>query len=164
MAGDADGADAADVADVAARLGVAVNEGADELEVGMFMDGGDGVAADGSGGPLNDAQHAEELTVRTTRRWRLDFRNGTTSTAAMPTRHHEFETLLYKTDGPVATITLNRPDHLNTIVPPMPDEIENAIGLAERDPPSRSSCCAAQVARSPAATTSAAASTIGATR
>jgi enoyl-CoA hydratase len=48
----------------------------------------------------------------------------------MPT----FETLLYKTDGPVATITLNRPDHLNTIVPPMPDEIENAIGLAERDP------------------------------
>jgi enoyl-CoA hydratase len=46
----------------------------------------------------------------------------------------EFETLLYKTDGPVATITLNRPEHLNTIVPPMPDEIENAIGLAERDP------------------------------
>jgi enoyl-CoA hydratase len=52
----------------------------------------------------------------------------------MPTTPHEFETLLYKTDGPVATITLNRPDHLNTIVPPMPDEIENAIGLAERDP------------------------------
>src|ERR1700754_3930345 len=49
----------------------------------------------------------------------------------MPT---QFETLLYKTDGPVATITLNRPEHLNTIVPPMPDEIENAIGLAERDP------------------------------
>jgi enoyl-CoA hydratase len=48
----------------------------------------------------------------------------------MPT---QFETLLYKTDGPVATITLNRPDHLNTIIPPMPDEIENAIGLAERD-------------------------------
>ena len=34
----------------------------------MFMDGGDGVAADGPGGPLKDAQHAEELTVRTTRR------------------------------------------------------------------------------------------------
>ena len=49
----------------------------------------------------------------------------------MPT---QFETLLYKTDGPVATITLNRPEHLNTIVPPMPDEIEAAIGLAERDP------------------------------
>src|SRR4029079_5180304 len=45
-----------------------------------------------------------------------------------------FETLLYKTEPPVATITLNRPDHLNTIVPPMPDEIEKAIGLAERDP------------------------------
>jgi hypothetical protein len=53
---------------IAARLGVAVNECADELEVGMVMDGGDGVAADGSGGPLKDAQHAEELTVRTTRR------------------------------------------------------------------------------------------------
>src|ERR1700716_3090697 len=52
----------------------------------------------------------------------------------MPTTNPEFETLLYKTDGPVATITLNRPEQLNTIVPPMPDEIENAIGLAERDP------------------------------
>src|ERR1700755_624035 len=49
----------------------------------------------------------------------------------MPTK---FETLLYKTDGPVATITLNRPEHLNTIVPPMPDEIEETIGLAARDP------------------------------
>ena len=46
----------------------------------------------------------------------------------------QFETLLYKTDPPVATITLNRPEHLNTIVPPMPDEIEAAIGLAEHDP------------------------------
>jgi enoyl-CoA hydratase len=46
----------------------------------------------------------------------------------------QFETLLYTTAVPVATITLNRPDHLNTIVPPMPDEIEAAIGLAERDP------------------------------
>ena len=27
----------------------------------------------------------------------------------------------------------NRPDQLNTIVPPMPDEIEGAVGLAERD-------------------------------
>ena len=50
----------------------------------------------------------------------------------MPTT--DFETLLYTTAGPVATITLNRPDQLNTIVPPMPDEIEAAIGLAERDP------------------------------
>src|SRR3984885_6516865 len=50
----------------------------------------------------------------------------------MPTT--DFETLLYTTAGPVATITLNRPEALNTIVPPMPDEIEAAIGLAERDP------------------------------
>lgn len=46
----------------------------------------------------------------------------------------DFETVLYKTEASVATITLNRPEHLNTIVPPMPDEIEAAIGLAERDP------------------------------
>jgi enoyl-CoA hydratase len=45
-----------------------------------------------------------------------------------------FETLLYKAEPPIATITLNRPEHLNTIVPPMPDEIEAAIGLAEHDP------------------------------
>ena len=45
-----------------------------------------------------------------------------------------FETLLYRAEPPVATITLNRPEQLNTIVPPMPDEIEAAIGLAERDP------------------------------
>jgi enoyl-CoA hydratase len=50
----------------------------------------------------------------------------------MPTT--EFETLLYSTAAAVATITLNRPDQLNTIVPPMPDEIETAVGLAERDP------------------------------
>src|SRR6202161_1224850 len=46
----------------------------------------------------------------------------------------EFETLLYSATGTVATVTLNRPDQLNTIVPPMPDEIEAAVGLAERDP------------------------------
>ncbi|MEA2248187.1 MAG: enoyl-CoA hydratase [Solirubrobacteraceae bacterium] len=44
-----------------------------------------------------------------------------------------FETILYDTDGPVATITLNRPERLNTIVPPMPDEIESAVTLATRD-------------------------------
>jgi enoyl-CoA hydratase len=46
----------------------------------------------------------------------------------------DFETLLYKTEPPVATITLNRPEQLNTIVPPMPDEIEAVIRLAEGDP------------------------------
>ncbi len=44
-----------------------------------------------------------------------------------------YETLLYRVDGPVATITLNRPDRLNTIVPPMPDEIESAVAKATRD-------------------------------
>jgi enoyl-CoA hydratase len=45
----------------------------------------------------------------------------------------KFETLVYTIDGPVATITLNRPAHLNTIVPPMPDEIEAAVNAAVRD-------------------------------
>src|SRR3954452_3691111 len=45
----------------------------------------------------------------------------------------DFETILYSTAGPVATITLNRPERLNTIVPPMPDEVEAAVGRAIRD-------------------------------
>jgi enoyl-CoA hydratase len=45
-----------------------------------------------------------------------------------------YETILYATDGPIATITLNRPDSLNTIVPPMPDEVEAAVHAAVRDP------------------------------
>jgi enoyl-CoA hydratase len=44
-----------------------------------------------------------------------------------------YETILYATDGPVATITLNRPEHLNTIVPPMPDEVEAAVERAVAD-------------------------------
>lgn len=44
-----------------------------------------------------------------------------------------YQTILYSADGPVATITLNRPDELNTIVPPMPDEVEQAIAAAVRD-------------------------------
>jgi enoyl-CoA hydratase len=63
----------------------------------------------------------------------LDFQKRNDFTSVMSTSS-QFETLLYSTDGPVATITLNRPEHLNTIVPPMPDEIEKAVGLAERDP------------------------------
>jgi hypothetical protein len=38
-----------------------------------------------------------------------------------------FETRLYDTDGHVATITLNRPDRLNTIVPPMPDDSQASL-------------------------------------
>jgi enoyl-CoA hydratase len=44
-----------------------------------------------------------------------------------------FETLVYTSDGPIATITLNRPKQLNTIVPPMPEEFEAAITLAVKD-------------------------------
>jgi enoyl-CoA hydratase len=45
----------------------------------------------------------------------------------------DFETLLYDTDSGVATITLNRPQRLNTIVPPMPEELEHAISRATRE-------------------------------
>jgi enoyl-CoA hydratase len=45
-----------------------------------------------------------------------------------------FETLLYSAEDAVATITLNRPEALNTIVPPMPDEVEAAVTQAVRDP------------------------------
>ena len=38
-----------------------------------------------------------------------------------------YQTLLYSTAEEVATITLNRPERLNTIVPPMPQEIESAV-------------------------------------
>jgi enoyl-CoA hydratase len=44
-----------------------------------------------------------------------------------------YETLLYAVDGPIATITLNRPERLNTIVPPMPEEIEAAVNTAIGD-------------------------------
>jgi enoyl-CoA hydratase len=44
------------------------------------------------------------------------------------------QTILYGTDGAVATITLNRPERLNTIVPPMPDEFEAAVAAATADP------------------------------
>jgi len=44
-----------------------------------------------------------------------------------------YETLVYAVDGAIASVTLNRPDELNTIVPPMPDEIERAVGEAVRD-------------------------------
>ena len=42
-------------------------------------------------------------------------------------------TLRCTTDGAIATITLNRPERLNTIVPPMPDEFEAAVGEATHD-------------------------------
>lgn len=44
-----------------------------------------------------------------------------------------YETLLTDLDDGVLTITLNRPESLNTIVPPMPQEFEQAMRLASRD-------------------------------
>jgi enoyl-CoA hydratase len=44
-----------------------------------------------------------------------------------------YETILYDVDDSVATITLNRPERLNTIVPPMPDEFRAAIDEAALD-------------------------------
>jgi enoyl-CoA hydratase len=44
-----------------------------------------------------------------------------------------YETLLYDSAGAIATITLNRPQRLNTIVPPMPDELEAAVRRATVD-------------------------------
>ena len=46
----------------------------------------------------------------------------------------EFETVLYGVADKIATITLNRPEQLNTIIPPMPDEVQAAVHLAVRDP------------------------------
>ena len=45
-----------------------------------------------------------------------------------------YQTICYDADGPIACITLNRPEELNTIVPPMPDEIEAAVNGAVADP------------------------------
>ena len=44
-----------------------------------------------------------------------------------------YETILYRVEGATASITLNRPDRLNTIVPPMPEEVQAAVGRATRD-------------------------------
>ncbi len=47
-----------------------------------------------------------------------------------------YETLLYDADAgtAIATVTLNRPASLNTIVPPMPDEVQDAVHRAVADP------------------------------
>jgi enoyl-CoA hydratase len=55
-------------------------------------------------------------------------------TAASPVEKVvKFTTIDYRDDGPIAVITLNRPEELNTIVPPMPDEFEAAMNMASRD-------------------------------
>jgi enoyl-CoA hydratase len=45
-----------------------------------------------------------------------------------------YQTLLYDAAAELATITLNRPERLNTIVPPMPEELESAVQRAIADP------------------------------
>ncbi|HET9074852.1 MAG TPA: crotonase/enoyl-CoA hydratase family protein [Solirubrobacteraceae bacterium] len=45
-----------------------------------------------------------------------------------------YATILLSRADQVATITLNRPERLNTIVPPMPAEVEHAVHTATRDP------------------------------
>ncbi len=65
-----------------------------------------------------------------------------------------YETLIYGAEEAIATITLNRPERLNTIVPPMPEEIEAAVHRAIADP----------AAPSAPASTSAAAFTTGTRR
>lgn len=45
----------------------------------------------------------------------------------------DFSTLLYRVEGRIATITLNRPDRLNAIDEAMPGEIAAAVDLAQED-------------------------------
>lgn len=45
----------------------------------------------------------------------------------------DYKTVLYKKDERIATVTLNRPEKFNAIVPPMPEEMEHAIGRANAD-------------------------------
>lgn len=45
----------------------------------------------------------------------------------------EFETIRYEIDGRVARITLDRPDHGNAIVDPMPRELRQAVEAADAD-------------------------------
>lgn len=44
-----------------------------------------------------------------------------------------YETIVYEVKDAIGTISLNRPETLNTIVPPMPDEVEHAVHAAVED-------------------------------
>jgi enoyl-CoA hydratase/carnithine racemase len=44
-----------------------------------------------------------------------------------------YETILYDKSGPVATITLNRPEALNAITPQMTEELHAALDTADAD-------------------------------
>ena len=41
--------------------------------------------------------------------------------------------MLYERDGAIATLTLNRPERLNAIVPELIDDLEAALDRAEED-------------------------------
>jgi hypothetical protein len=45
-----------------------------------------------------------------------------------------YETILYDVSGPVATITLNRPDAINAISPQVTTELHHALDAADADP------------------------------
>ena len=45
-----------------------------------------------------------------------------------------YEDILYDVDGPIATVTLNRPDSLNSISPRLEGEMHHAFDQADRDP------------------------------
>ncbi len=45
----------------------------------------------------------------------------------------DYEMILYKKKGRIATVTLNRPEKFNTIRPPMPEELEKALAEANAD-------------------------------
>ncbi len=66
----------------------------------------------------------------------------------------DFETTHYDTGDAIATITLNRPQHLNAIALPMPDEIERAVERACRDRAVRVIVSKARGGRSARASTS----------
>ncbi len=46
---------------------------------------------------------------------------------------HDYEHILYEIDGPVATITMNRPDTLNALTSLMQAEIRHALDTSERN-------------------------------
>ena len=65
------------------------------------------------------------------------------------------EPVLYETDDRVATLTLNRPERLNTITPELIEAFNAAMARAQDDPRRpRRSACAARAAPSAPATTS----------
>ena len=45
-----------------------------------------------------------------------------------------YQHILYETEGPVATITMNRPDQLNALTGLMQAEIRHALDQSERNP------------------------------